>query len=268
LIVELNKKDRALKVQAKEIIAKADSTVQVNDKDYVFIHFIMNNLPRGIIGLLLAVILAAAMSSTASELNALASTTTIDVYKRNVAQGRDEAHYVKASKWLTLVWGLLAILIACVADMFDNLIQLVNIIGSVFYGNVLGIFLLAFFFKKVKGNAVFYAAIITQILIFLIYYFGIYRLESQGLEPIISYLWLNFVGCILVIYFALMYTFKSNDFKVKMTLSLTSLVLFKVIYDTIYSELTLVHVIILMVLFIFMGVFSVERKSLTNGDKN
>jgi Na+/proline symporter len=262
LIFELNKKDRALKVKAKEIISKADSEVLTTDKDYVFIHFIVNNLPIGIVGLLLAVILAAAMSSTASELNALASTTTIDVYKRNIRPGRDESHYVKASKWLTFGWGILAIIIACVANLFDNLIQLVNIIGSVFYGNVLGIFLLAFFFKRVKGNAVFYAAVVTQTLIFLIYYFGIHRLESQGLEPIISYLWLNFVGSILVIYFASMYSFKSNYLKIKVTLILISLTFFKVIYDVIYLKLTLNHVIALMILFIIMGLLSIEKKSL------
>ena len=207
IIVALNEKDKALKVKAKEIIEKVDESsaekIQANDKDYVFIHFIVNNLPRGIVGLLLAVILAAAMSSTASELNALASTTTIDVYKRNISQGREEEHYVKASKWLTLGWGLLAIVIACVADLFDNLIQLVNIIGSIFYGNVLGIFLLAFFIKFVKGNAVFIAGVVTQILIILIYYFGIYRLEQMGEQPIISYLWLNLVGSVMVMAIAI-----------------------------------------------------------------
>jgi len=206
-IIELNKKDRAVKEKAKAIIKKVDESspdkIQANDKDYVFIHFIVNNLPRGIVGLLLAVILAAAMSSTASELNALASTTTIDVYKRNIAQGREEEHYVKASKWLTFAWGVLAIIIACIADLFDNLIQLVNIIGSIFYGNVLGIFLLAFFFKFVKGNAVFIGGIITQIVIILIYYFGIYQLEQLGKEPIVGYLWLNLIGSVLVILIAI-----------------------------------------------------------------
>ena len=268
LIIALNKKDRALKVKAKEIIEKVATTsgdkIQVNDKDYVFIHFIVNNLPKGIIGLLLAVILAAAMSSTASELNALASTTTIDVYKRNIVRGRDETHYVKASKWLTLGWGILAILIACIANLFDNLIQLVNIIGSVFYGNVLGIFLLAFFFKKVQGNAVFVAAIITQTLILLIYYFGIYELENLGLEPIISYLWLNFVGCILVIFTALMFSFKSNRLHVRAVLVLISIALIKVVYDVVYLKLTLYHVLVLMLLFILIGVLSIEKKSSIN----
>ena len=264
MILEFNKKDRALKLKAKEIIEKVSTDtnkkLEANDKDYVFIHFIVNNLPRGIIGLLLAVILAAAMSSTASELNALASTTTIDVYKRNFVKLRNEAHYVKASKWLTFAWGVLAILIACIANLFDNLIQLVNIIGSVFYGNVLGIFLLAFFFKKVQGNSVFIAAIITQGLVFLIYYFGIYQLENQGLDPVISYLWLNFVGCILVIYLALMYSFKSNKLLVKLTLIFVSFAFCKVVYDVLYLKLTLYHVILLMLLFIIIGVLSIERK--------
>jgi Na+/proline symporter len=268
LIIAFNKKDRALKVKAKEIIEKVATTsgdkIQANDKDYVFIHFIVNNLPKGIIGLLLAVILAAAMSSTASELNALASTTTIDVYKRNIVRGRDETHYVKASKWLTLGWGILAILIACVANLFDNLIQLVNIIGSVFYGNVLGIFLLAFFFKKVQGNAVFVAAIITQTLILLIYYFGIYELENLGLDPVISYLWLNFVGCILVIFTALMFSFKSNRLHVRAVLVLISIALIKVVYDVVYLKLTLYHVLVLMLLFILIGVLSIEKKSSIN----
>jgi SSS family solute:Na+ symporter len=205
-IQDLNTRDLALKTKSKVIIDKIDKEntldkIESNDKDYVFIHFILNNLPRGLIGLLLAVILSAAMSSTASELNALASTTAMDLYKRNIKEEKSDEHYVKASKWFTLAWGIIAISVACVANLFDNLIQLVNIIGSIFYGNVLGIFLLAFFFKKVNGNSVFKSAVITQILICSIYYFGIYKLESQDLEPVVSYLWLNFIGCILVVFF-------------------------------------------------------------------
>ena len=187
---ELNAKDLKLKQEAKTVISSLDETIETNDKDYVFISFILNNLPKGIIGLLLAVILAAAMSSTASELNALASTTAIDLYRRN-KQEYDEQHYVTASKWFTLLWGLLAIGVACVANLFDNLIQLVNIIGSIFYGNVLGIFLLAFFIKFVKGRAVFIAAIITQLIIF-----GVFYMDW------LPYLWLNLVGCVLVMLFA------------------------------------------------------------------
>jgi SSS family transporter len=179
-IIELEEADRKNREKAKEIILKADDTQETNDKDYVFIHFILNNLPRGLIGLLLAVILSAAMSSTASELNALASTTTMDLYKRNEKTEKDPKHYVNATKWFTLAWGVLAILIASIANLFDNLIQLVNIIGSIFYGNILGIFLLAFFIKMVKGNAVFKAAILTQLIIFWVYYLDV-----------LPYLWLN-----------------------------------------------------------------------------
>lgn len=204
-IQELNTQDLALKKRGREIIdniaEESGEKLQSNDKDYVFIHFIVNQLPKGIVGLLLAVILAAAMSSTASELNALASTTTIDVYKRNIVQGRDETHYVKASKWLTFCWGILAIIIACVADLFDNLIQLVNIIGSIFYGSVLGIFLLAFFVKFVRGNAVFLAGLIGQLIIIFIFVFAIYLPEQRG-EEVMSYLWLNLIGCVIVMVLA------------------------------------------------------------------
>jgi Na+/proline symporter len=188
---ELNEQDKSIKKQAKAVITKADAQVETNDKDYVFIHFILHNLPKGLIGLLLAVILSAAMSSTASELNALASTTVIDLYKRNVGKEYDDAHYVKMTKLFTLGWGILAISVACVANLFDNLIQLVNIIGSIFYGNVLGIFLLAFFFKFVKSNAVFIAAIITQLII-------IYVWKADWLP----FLWLNALGAGLVILIA------------------------------------------------------------------
>jgi len=178
---------------AKEIILKADPSQEVNDKDYVFIHFILNNLPRGLIGLLLAVILSAAMSSTASELNALAATTTMDLYKRNDKKVRDDMYYVTVTKWFTLAWGILAIMVASVANLFDNLIQLVNIIGSIFYGNILGIFLIAFFIKYIRGNAVFIAALITQVLIIWVYAIDV-----------LPYLWLNLLGCALVISLAIL----------------------------------------------------------------
>ncbi|MAD98147.1 MAG: sodium:solute symporter [Flavobacteriaceae bacterium] len=199
LLQELNARDLKLKEEAKAIIAKTDPTIETNDKDYVFINFILNNLPKGIIGLLLAVILAAAMSSTASELNALASTTAIDLYRRN-KQDHDELHYVKASKWFTLLWGLIAISVACIANLFDNLIQLVNIIGSIFYGNVLGIFLLAFFIKYVRGRAVFIAALITQLIII-----GVFLMDW------LPYLWLNLLGCVLVMIFAIFIQSISNN---------------------------------------------------------
>ncbi|MBT2160778.1 sodium:solute symporter [Zobellia barbeyronii] len=200
-IISLNIKDSTNRAAAKSLIKEADSTVETNDKDYVFIHFILHNLPRGLIGLLLAVILSAAMSSTASELNALGTITALDLYKRNIKGKLTDEHYVRATKAFTLLWGIIAISIASIANLFDNLIQLVNIIGSIFYGNVLGIFLLAFFFKFVKGNAVFFAALLTQLIIFVLFYNLIF-IHPTGEEKL-GYLWLNFIGAALVIAMAI-----------------------------------------------------------------
>ncbi|MBR9845334.1 MAG: sodium:solute symporter [Algicola sp.] len=195
-IAALNTSNEELRADARVLIDKAGEAknlkVESNDKDYVFIHFILNNLPRGLIGLLLAVILSAAMSSTASELNALASTTTMDLYKRNMPE-RSETEMVNVSKWFTLGWGIVAIGVACVANLAENLIQLVNIIGSIFYGNVLGIFLLGFFFKFVKGNAVFTAALITQLLVIALFLLNEFEIIN------LPFLWLNFLGCVIVI---------------------------------------------------------------------
>ncbi|WP_339624784.1 sodium:solute symporter [uncultured Winogradskyella sp.] len=166
----------------------AAKDTQTNDKDYMFIRFILNHLPTGLIGLLLAVILSAAMSSTASEINALATITSIDLYSRNLKEDKGEIHTVKMTKWFTLGWGIVAIIIACFANLAENLIQLVNIIGSIFYGNVLGIFLLAFFFKHIKGNAVFIGALITQAIVVI-----------GWLLDWMPYLWLNLFGCVVVI---------------------------------------------------------------------
>ena len=198
-IKALQEQEDQLRISSKELIKKANPKAETNDKDYVFIHFILNNLPRGLIGLLLAVILSAAMSSTASELNALGSTTTIDLYRRN-NQGRSDKHYLMASKSFTMLWGIIAIGVACVANLFENLIELVNIIGSIFYGNVLGIFLLAFFFSYVKSRAVFIAAIITQGIIVYIWWIDL-----------MPYLWLNVVGATLVIAIAFILQVVSLD---------------------------------------------------------
>jgi SSS family transporter len=200
-IKALQSQEDQLRATSKELIKKANPKAETNDKDYVFIHFILNNLPRGLIGLLLAVILSAAMSSTASELNALGSTTTIDLYRRN-NQSRSDKHYLRASKGFTMLWGIIAIVVACVANLFENLIELVNIIGSIFYGNVLGIFLLAFFFTYVKSRAVFIAAIITQGIIVYIWWIDL-----------MPYLWLNVVGATLVIAIAFILQVVSPDKK-------------------------------------------------------
>ncbi|MEM0577664.1 sodium:solute symporter [Flavobacterium polysaccharolyticum] len=196
-LVALSNKEKDLRDRAKDIITKADPDSETNDKDYVFFHFVLNYLPKGLIGLLLAVILSAAMSSTASGLSALASTTAIDIYKRNLKTEKSETHYLNATKFFTLMWGVIAILFACIGTLFENLIQLVNIIGSIFYGTVLGIFLVGFYIKKVQSQAVFYSAVISQITIFIIYYFAIFIYPSG--EEKLGYLWLNFIGALLTI---------------------------------------------------------------------
>lgn len=181
---------------------EAAKDTKTNDRDYMFITFILKYLPKGLIGLLLAVILSAAMSSTASEINALATITSIDLYGRNLKEKKDEKHMVKVTKLFTLLWGMIAITIACFANLAENLIQLVNIIGSIFYGNVLGIFLLAFFFKFIKANAVFIAALITQAIV----------ITGWWLDWM-PYLWLNLFGCLLVILIAFIIQIaqKNND---------------------------------------------------------
>ena len=187
-LTALSNKENDLRDQAKELISKADAKAETNDKDYVFINFILNYLPKGLIGLLLAVILSAAMSSTASGLTALASTTAIDIYKRNLKEEKSDKHYVNATKVFTVFWGIVAILFACIGTLFENLIQLVNIIGSIFYGTVLGIFLVGFYIKYIRAKAIFWGAIVTQLMIFYIFYLDI-----------VSFLWLNFIGAIITI---------------------------------------------------------------------
>jgi Na+/proline symporter len=191
-IKDLNEREKEIRDNAKKIIDEVSRNsakkTESNDKDYVFISFILNNLPKGLVGLLIAVILSAAMSSTASELNALATTTTIDLYNRNKKTKSTEMQTVNATKMFTVLWGAFAIGIACVAYLADNLIQLVNIIGSIFYGNVLGIFLIAFFIKYIKSNAVFLGALITQLIIIYVWY-----------NDFMPYLWLNLLGTLTVI---------------------------------------------------------------------
>jgi SSS family transporter len=179
------------RVEAKKIMEVNQPQIESNDKDYVFIYFILNYLPQGLIGLLLAVILSAAMSSSASEINALSATSVVDLYQR-FSNGHDEKHYVWAGRGFTLLWGIIAIAFALVGNLFENLIQLVNIIGSLFYGTILGIFLIAIFLKSIRANAVFYAAILTEIIVLIIY-----RQEW------VTFLWLNVIGAVLTIITAL-----------------------------------------------------------------
>ncbi len=187
-LLALAKQEKEIRSEAKAIIKSVTPNIETNDRDYVFIHFILNNLPHGLIGLLLAVFFCAAMSSSASELNALASTTMIDFHKRLLRKDREDASSVRHARLYTLTWGLIAISFAQYASLLENLIQFVNIIGSIFYGTILGVFLAAFYFKHIKAKAVFNAALITQLIIIIMF-----RMD------VVAYLWLNLIGTVLVI---------------------------------------------------------------------
>ncbi len=179
----------------KDHIATVTGAESMKETDYVFIHFVLNELPIGLIGLLVAVILSAAMSSTASELSALATITSVDFYQKHFVKDRGERHYMKASRVFTAMWGGLAILFALFASMVESLIEAVNIVGSLFYGTVLGLFLAAFFIKRIGSHAAFIAAVIAQISVLVIYFTDIIE---------IGYLWYNLIACVLVIVLSLL----------------------------------------------------------------
>ena len=191
-----------IRKQSRELIedlnTKRGANLDPEDSDYVFISFVMEHLPVGLIGLLLAVIFSAAMSTTASELNALATTSMIDIYKRSFRPYETDDHYLKMSKWFTILWGVIALSFAMGASLFDNLIEAVNIIGSVFYGAILGIFVVAFFLKKVQSQAVFLAAIIGEMIVITLF-----LMDKNGVIDL-AYLWLNLIGCLLVVGFAVL----------------------------------------------------------------
>ncbi len=185
----LNTEAQEVRKRAKDLVVETFPENTQKDADYVFISYILNFMPVGLVGLLLAVILSAAMSSTAAELNALGSTTSVDFYKRIIKPEATDSHYVIASKWLTAMWGAIAVGFALYADLFENLIEAVNILGSIFYGTILGIFLTAFFLKKVEGSAVFIAALVAQATVLVCFF----RFEDE-----ISYLYFNVIGCGIV----------------------------------------------------------------------
>lgn len=178
----------SIKEEAVGLINRNYPGSESNDVNYVFLQFVLDNFPVGVIGLLIACILFASMSSTSGELNALASTTLVDIYRKNIKKNGSEKHYLKMSKWFTAFWGVYAILFAFFAGELGSLIEAVNILGSLFYGTILGIFLVGFFMKKVSGTAVFVAAAISEVLICIIYF-----------NEMMAYLWLPLVGSALVI---------------------------------------------------------------------
>ncbi len=188
---ELKDKENEIKDRALNVIKKKEPGADTNDTNYIFLSFVINVLPAGLIGLILASILSASMSSTSAELNALASTSVIDIYKRIIKPNADEKHYLNISKAATVFWGFYAIGFAMFANRLGTLIEAVNILGSLFYGTILGIFLIAFYFKKITGSATFYSAVAAEIIVIACFLF-----------TEIPYLWYNVIGCLVLILFA------------------------------------------------------------------
>lgn len=186
----LKKQEDSIRTEVKKTISTAIPGAKTQDRDYMFLNFVLSYLPHGIIGLLLAVMFSAAMSSMASELNALASTTTVDIYKRSFNQDASPLHYLRASRFFTIMWALIAMAFAMLANMAENLIQFVNIVGSLFYGTILGIFLVAFYMKVIRGTSVFIAAVIGELSVLVCYFF--YYDE-------IAFLYYNIIGCVVVV---------------------------------------------------------------------
>jgi Na+/proline symporter len=189
-LCELERADTAVRERFKARLGEVVPAAERNDKDYIFISYVMQQLPVGVIGLLLAMIFCAGMGSTSSELSALATTVTVDV----LPGPRGDAAAVRATQWGTVLFGLLALAFAAVFSLFENLIQAVNILGSLFYGTILGIFLVAFFVRRVQGTAVFVAALIAQAAILALYFT---RVE-------IAFLWYNLIAPAIVIVLALL----------------------------------------------------------------
>jgi len=186
-------KKNALEIrkEAAGLIKKANPGADTNDTNFIFLTFVVNILPAGLIGLILAAIFSASMSSTSAELNALASTTVVDIYKRMIKPEGTERHYVMVSKLSTIFWGFYAISFALFANRMGSLIEAVNILGSLFYGTILGIFLIAFYFKKIGGSATFYSALAAELVVIGCFFF-----------TDIPYLWYNVIGCVLLILLA------------------------------------------------------------------
>ena len=192
-LVKLRIEQEAIRKDMKSLIAEANTVADTNDSNFVFLHFVTTRLPVGIVGLLIAVIFLAAMGSTASGLNSLASTTIVDLYKR-FRNEKENASDVRVTRWCTVAWGIFCIVVAIFASKLGNLIEAVNILGSLFYGTILGIFLVAFYMKNIKGPAVFYAAVIAEVFVVLAWIF-----------ELSAFLWLNVIGCALVAMLALLF---------------------------------------------------------------
>lgn len=189
-------KQKALRDSVVSLIQLSDKGADVNDTNFVFLNFITNYLPIGLIGLLIAIIFLASMGSTASGLNSLASTSVMDVYKRLIRKNETNHFYLNASRWTTLGWGVFCVMVALYAGKIGNLIEAVNILGSLFYGTILGIFIVAFYLRQVGGTAVFWSALITELIVCICWWFDV-----------AAFLWLNVVGCLLLLAIAYCFSF-------------------------------------------------------------
>lgn len=185
------RKEKVIRKEVTDLLLKNNSLADINDTNYVFLNFVTKNLPVGMIGLLIAIIFLASMGSTASGLNSLASTTVIDIYKRLINKEADSHNYLTFSRWATVGWGIFCVIIAVYAGKMGNLLEAVNILGSLFYGTILGIFVVAFYMKNVGGKAVFYAALLAEVFVF-----------TSWLLDLTAFLWLNVIGCLLVMGFS------------------------------------------------------------------
>ncbi|MBG6234606.1 Na+/proline symporter [Pedobacter sp. CAN_A7] len=193
LLLAADVKEKEVRKKTTDLMLKNDANADINDNNYIFLSFVTEYLPKGLIGLLIAIIFLASMGSTASALNSLASTSVIDIYKRLIKKDGSDKQYLKASRWLTFFWGFVCILMALYASKIGNLIEAVNVLGSYIYGTILGVFLVAFYLKKVNGRAVFIAAIMAEITVCIC-----------GYLQVVAYLWLNVIGCLLVIFLSLL----------------------------------------------------------------
>jgi len=198
-VQEADKQVTGIRKKVPALMEKNNAKADINDGNYIFLRFVTEQFPVGVIGLLIAIIFLAAMGSMASGLNSLASTTVVDFYKRILKKDGSEFHYLSASRWATVSWGLFCIVVGIYASKLGNLIEAVNILGSLFYGTILGIFLVAFYIKKINGHAVFYAALVAEA--FIIY---------AWINELTAFLWLNVIGCLLVVIFSLAIQFFIN----------------------------------------------------------
>ncbi|MDZ7846289.1 MAG: hypothetical protein U5L96_05765 [Owenweeksia sp.] len=198
-------RDNKIRGEVKDLLLESNPNFKIKDTNYVFLNFVMDYLPIGVVGLIIALIFSAAMSSTSGELNALATTTSVDFYRRLYKREATEKQQVLYSKLLTVMWGAIAISFALVADLFDNLIEMVNVLGSLFYGTILGIFVVAFFIKRIKGNAVFWSAIIAEAVVLLIHFGRVFEIDFF-LRYKVEYLWYNVIGCLVVVILSLLFS--------------------------------------------------------------